>query len=445
VYRLRHSNQIPPASEYPLALAASWELAYEQLRLASVGGVALLNLCAFFAPENIPLALILDEISHLPETLASVISDDLKLNEALGMLERFALVKFHEGKLALHPLVQMITRQRLNERDLGYWASVAARLMNAIFPYKLKTPQTWTNCAQLLPHALAAAGHAEALGVALDATGRLLNQLGLYVEERGELEQAKTLFERAVTAGITHYGPNHANVAIRLNNLGNVLHELGELESARALYERALTIDETAYGPNDPNVAIRLNNLGNVLHDLDKLEEAQAAYERALTIDESRYGPDHPKVAIRLNNLGDVKRELGELAEAKTILQRALAIDETGYGPSHPNVAIRLNNLGNVLQDLGELPEAKAVYERALVIDEANFGGSHPTVAFRLYNLGVLLGKMDNPAEASAVLERALEIFRQILGEDHPNTQLARQSLQKIQARPVPPAQPENE
>ena len=79
----------------------------------------------------------------------------------------------------------------------------------------------------MLPHALAAAGHSEGLGVGLEATNHLLNEVGLYLRTLGEFDEAKTALQRALKIAEQVYGPDHPNVARDVNSLGLVLRELG--------------------------------------------------------------------------------------------------------------------------------------------------------------------------------------------------------------------------
>ena len=92
-------------------------------------------------------------------------------------------------------------------------------------------------------------------------------------------------------------------MAIAHNNLGMVLQDLGDLGGARAAYERALAIDEAAYGREHPQVAIDGNNLGGMLKDLGDLDGARAAGERALAIFEKFLPPDHPHIRRVRGNL----------------------------------------------------------------------------------------------------------------------------------------------
>ena len=96
-------------------------------------------------------------------------------------------------------------------------------------------------------------------------------------------------YERALAIDEAAYGPDHPDVASTRNNLGLVLQDLGDLAGARPLYERALAINEAAYGPDHPDVAIDRNNLGVVLQDLGDLAGARP----------TRAGPDHHRGHLR--------------------------------------------------------------------------------------------------------------------------------------------------
>ena len=295
-----------PPSDYPDTVATTWNLAMKIVRDKSQAGADLLNLCAFLAPENIPLTLLSDEKEHLPEPLASVVDDPLKMGQATKPLQRYSLISVEDGALSIHRLVQAVTRDQLSDNNRKMWAEAAVRMVNDSFPPNSDDVRTWGECSILFPHALAATEHAEKLEVAPEATGRLLNHVGGYLWTRAELTAARKLYERALEIDEKAYGPNHTSVATMANNLGNVLQDLGKLEEAKKLYERALEIDEKTYGPNHTSVATDVNNLGNVLQDMGKLEEAKRLYERALEINEKVLGKDHPNTIIVRKNLGAI-------------------------------------------------------------------------------------------------------------------------------------------
>ena len=421
------------STEYPATVATTWSISFQNVERDNPPAAELLRLCAFFAPDDIPLKMITEGAEELPESLAATATDSFSFDEALIALRKYSLVEVEDEKLSIHRLVQAVIRHAMNEEDVKRWAGVAVHVVNASFPEESDDVRTWPVCASLLPHASVALSHAEAIQFASNETARLLNQIGLYLKARAEYAQAKKMYERALAIGEAALGPDHPHVADSLNNLGNVLREQGDLAGAKALLERALAIDEAAFGPDHPDVAIDLNNLGKVLREQGDLAGAKALFERALAIDEAAFGPDHPDVAIGLNNLGSVLREQGDLAGAKALYERALAIGEATLGPYHRYVATYISNLGDVLRAQGDLTGTKALYERALAIDEAAFGPDHPDVAIDLNNLGLVLESQDDLAGAKPLYERALQICREFLGDDHPTTKNVQDNLQRLE------------
>ncbi len=466
----------PPPDDYPSTAATTWDVALRRVQRESPAAADLLNLCAFLAPDDIPRDMMVEGAEHLPKRLASAVSDSTSFNGALAALRRYALVEASGGAISVHRLIQAIARDRLRSTARKRWAACAVRIVNRAFPFESGDVRTWSECARLLPHALAAAGHAESLEVAPVETARVLNQAGLYLDGRAEFQAARSALERALRIDEAAHGPEHPEVAIDLNNLGGVLRALGKLVAARARIERALKIDEAAYGPDHPKVATGLNNLGSVLKDLGDLPAARAHLERALKIGERTHGPGHPTVGIRVGNLGSVLHALGDFEAARDAHERAVAIHATVYGQEHPFVATGLCNLGLALQAVGDLSTTRQDFERALAIDEAAFGPAHPEVATDLNNLGAIafsegdftraralqervliireavypaehpdiavscshlgdaLHALRDPQGAREYYERALRIFRKVLGEDHPHTQLVRGKLESLDA-----------
>ena len=424
-------DEIPPL-DYPDSVATTWSLAMEQVSKESLEAADLLNLCAFLAPDEISLEMLSEGAEHLPEPLAATATDRLAMNRAIKVLRRYSLINADGELLSVHRLVQAVVRDRLSEDNEKRWAETAVALLSAAFPFESDDVSTWHLSSYLLPHALAAATHAEARDVAPEKTSLILNQTGVYLCGRAEFAEAKAHNKRALTLAEKVYGQDHPIVATIVNNLGLVLQDLGDMQGAREHLERALKIDENTYGSDHPNVASRVNNLGGVLQDLGDMQGAREHFKRALKIDEITYGPDHPNVASRVNNLGGVLRELGDMQGAKEHFERALKIDEITYGLDHPNVAIRVNNLGGVLRELGDMQGAKEHFERALKIDEIIYGPDHPDVARYVNNLGLVLRELGDMQGAREHFERALKIDENTYGPDHPKVAIRINNLGSV-------------
>jgi Tfp pilus assembly protein PilF len=422
-----------PSTGYPATVATTWEILFQQVQKLSPAAIDLMNLCAFLAPDDIPLKLLSDGGAELPESLATVASDAVSLEEAVNALRRYSLVDVREDAFSVHRLVQAVIRERLDEENRKIWAGAAVLLLNAAFEFKKEDLQTWSECSRLLPHVIATTSHAETLKVSLPETAWLLNELGRYLSNaRAQFNDAKRMYERALVIDELIYGQDHPETAASLNNLGMILNELGKLQEAKDYFERALALNVASYGPNHPKTAISLNNTGSILSELGDFVEARERLERALVIDEKSLGPNHPTIATRLNNIGDILQSSGDLAGAHEYYERALSIDEAAYGPNHPEVAISLNNIGSVLSELGDLNEAREYYERALSIKEAAYGPNHPDVAISLNNIGSVLNKLGELEEARKYFERALAIRTAVYGPNHPAVAASISSLTRV-------------
>jgi tetratricopeptide (TPR) repeat protein len=423
----------PPADEHGdrRRVATVWSLSLDRVHQEAPAAEALLSLCAFLAPD-IPRGLPGEQPQVLPEELAQAVSDALTYNRMLAVVGRYSLATVSPTTVGVHRLVQAVIQARLGEEGERRWAETAVSLLHESFPNNSREVATWPACERLLPHVLAATGHAERLGVAGEQAGWLLDRASRYLRGRGQYRQARPIAERALKITEAALGPTDPEVAWRCDAVGELLWRLGDLEGARSQHERALAIGETALGPDHPDVATWRNNLGHVLRDLGDLEGARAQYERALAISEAALGPDHLAVGVRQNNLGSVLQALGDLAGAKVQLERAVAIGEAALGPDHPDVAVTRNNLGSVLQALGDLAGARAQYERALTLSEAALGPDHPTMATRRNNLGRVLHDLGDLEGARVQLERAVAIGEAALGPDHPAVAIWRNNLGRV-------------
>ena len=414
-------------------IATLWDISVGRIIAENLATVQLLGVCAYLAPEPIPLRLFTAHTDLLPEPLSSAAADRLAFSEAIAVLVDYSLAKRTPAGLQLHRLVQATIRDRYASPDTCPqthqegpapmadqetespvdFLAVALGLLRADAPAEIvSAPQNWPRWTALLPHTLAATGHASSQSdpAVMEVVTWLLVCAGVYLQEQAQLTDAKALLERALVIDEAAYGPDHPGVARDLNTLANILRQLGQLDGARLLQERALAIDEAVYGPDHPGVARDLNTLAWILWRLGQPEAARLLQERALAIDEAVYGPDHPGVARDLNNLARILLELGQPEAARLLQERALAIDEAVYGPDHPDVARNLNNLARILLELGQPEAARTLQERALAINEATYGIDHPDVARDLNSLAGILLELGQPEAARTLQERALAI-----------------------------------
>ena len=410
----------PRLMQYPVSVAVTWETTFAQLTEPEQ---RLLEVLSWLAPEPVPLSVF--EAAPLAEAIADP-------REALAGLEGYSLARRFDASgdaVLVHRLVQEVTRGRIPAADRTATLKIALDAVNAVAPYHADDVRTWAVWTPLAAHAEAVGRSADEAGIA-EPTARLLNDLGVYWQARGQFGAAEPLYRRALAIDEHSYDPDHPTVARDLNNLALLLQATNRLAEAEPLYHRVVKIIKSSLGPDHPNVATALNNLAALLFATNRLAEAEPLYRRALDIDERSYGPDHPDVARTLNNLASLLKATNRLAEAEPLYRRALAIDERSYGPDHPDVARDLNNLAELLRATNRLAEAEPLYRRALAIDERSYGPDHPTVA--LNNLAVLLRATNRLAEAEPLYRRALAIDERSYGPDHPTVALRLNNLASL-------------
>ncbi|MGD2113789.1 MAG: toll/interleukin-1 receptor domain-containing protein [Acidobacteriota bacterium] len=413
----------------------TWDLSFERLEEEAPEAGDLLRLLSFFAPEDLPLGLIPEHPELLPEPLATAAADRLRWHDVLAAARRLSLLEIEAGVAGIHRLVQAVLRDRLGAEEERLWAGAAVRLLNAGYGYERNDLATWEPALRLLPHVAAATGAAEGVGVASEATARLLNDAGLQLLDRGVLDRARDHLERALAIGEAVYGPEHPNVATLASNLAMILQACGDLAGAEKLSRTALAIHEAIHGSQHPHVATGANNLGLILKARGDLAGAEELTRRALAIDEAFYGPEHPNVAIRASNLATLLRDHGDLAGAEELTRRALVIGEAVYGSEHPSMATLVNNLVTILQARGDLAGAEELARRALAIFETTYGPKHPTVAICRNNLAFILEDQGHMDVAEEEYRRAVEIAEGVLGAEHPDTKLCAANLTRLLER----------
>jgi tetratricopeptide (TPR) repeat protein len=400
-------------------VATTWSVSLDRVRTQAPAAEALLALCAFLGPRDIPRDLPRQAPDRLPFPLAEAVTDPLAYNDVVRALSRFSLAAVTPTALGVHSLIQAVVRARLDVNDRRRFAEAAVGLLAASFPEHSWEVEAWPLCQRLLPHVVAAAGHAEGLGVGGEETGWLLDRAAAYLRGRGQPRQARPLAERALAMTRRILGPSDPSTGERHHGLGQVLRDLGHLKRARGELKQALAIFEAALGHDHLEVATLRSALAQVLHELGDETGARDELERALGILEAALGPRHPDVSGVRTEIANLLWNQGDLKGAKTHLEQTLAAYEATYGPEHPAVATVRSSLGTVLHDHGDLLGARAEMEQALHIYRRKIGPDHPEVAIARNKLGVLLRDLRDLDAARVELEQALTIGEAAYGPDH--------------------------
>ena len=93
-------------------IATLWDLSLQRIAEASPSAVQVLDICAYLAPEPIPLDLFTTHPELLPEPLSAAASDPLAFSDALAVVTDYSLAKRSPSTIQLHRLVQAVIRAR---------------------------------------------------------------------------------------------------------------------------------------------------------------------------------------------------------------------------------------------------------------------------------------------------------------------------------------------
>jgi len=408
---------------HPDSIATIWSVSLDRLRAITPAAIQLLTLCAWLAPEPVPLDLFSNHAALLPAPLNATADDSIAFVDAVAALVDYSLARRTGNEILVHRLVQDIIRQ--DDRDAAGPSPLGnvLTLLRADLPTEINDkPPNWPRWRQLLRHVLVATAHQNDLNsTAVADAAWLLDRAGNYLYVHGRPADAVPLLKRSVHFREHIVGAGNSEIATTLNNLGLGLADLGRPHSAIHVLKRALLLLETADQPNDFAIAEVLNHLGWAHVLLGQSAAALPIYERALNIRETADRPDRARVVADLNGLGRALADSGRPADALPLHERALQLCEAAYSPDHPWVGTTLAYQGRALTDLGRSVEALPLLERALIIRETAYGSDHPWVATVLNHRGRALAALGRPAEALALHERALEIHEAVLGSGHPD------------------------
>lgn len=408
-------TKAPKGVAYPASVAATFGLAIEKAAAEQPTAETLLSLCAYIAPERIPLDLIATEIT-----------DENKRTEALMILAAVSLIDHEEldsGQPAvmLHRLVQAAMRTRLAERgETATTIELVARMLTVAFPRTGgEDISQWSRCAVLIPHVLELLKYIDASQNTSELY-KLFHAAASYLQWRGSYSQAEQLYRRAISISENVFGVDHPQVAAIRNDLGTSYWQAGRFAEAELLLKEALATKEKVYGHNHNEVASGLNNLANIYFERGRLEEAEALYKEAIAIGEATIGRRHHHVATRLNSLALIYASTNRPVEAEALYIEAIEIGESTLGPEHPEVAKWLNNLAHLYSSLQRYREAEPLFERAIEIGERTLGRRHLEVATWICNLGLLYASTDRLGEAEMLFKESIGVAEDTVGRQHP-------------------------
>ncbi|GAA1865238.1 FxSxx-COOH system tetratricopeptide repeat protein [Asanoa iriomotensis] len=407
----------PPPAGYPVPLAAAVTVAARRLAAADPAAGQLLILCAYLAPEPIPLDLFRDPPAGLlPDELAAAGGGGVALDRAAARLTRYGLARNASGGLQLHRLTQAVLRdtdpnaeaQRTTVESL----LVAGRLDDGT------DPTHWPRWTQLLPHILACdpanSDNSSLHWLAFSAIWHLL--------ARGDARTAFPLAEHLHATWTRRYGADNSSTLSAATALAYAHGELGDHGQARRLDEDTAARYKRIFGEDHLNTLISTNNLAADYRQEGRYEQARRLNEETLSRIGGIVGDDHPETLRTANDLATNLASLGEFQQARDLHEDTLARRRQILGVDHPQSLVSANNLAVALYGMGEYELARQLDEDTLTRRRRVLGDDHPYTLSSASNLASDLRALGDHAQARRFEEDTLVRRRRILGDAHPDT-----------------------
>ena len=289
-------------------IARIWRVTLDRLADDPLAG-QVLRILAWYAPEAIP------------RTLLDGLADPPALLQATGRLAAYSMITAGPGVLAMHRLVQAVTRSpdpgdpHRDPRAIDDARDQATGQLADALPADWQDPGGWPMWRMLFPHIDALASHAPP-DTDTEATAYLLNQAGLFLHGQGQPGRAAGHLQRALADSVRVLSADHPDTLASRNNLAGAYRAAGDLGRAIPLYEQTLADRLRVLGADHPQTLVSRNNLAYAYESAGDLGRAIPLFEQTLADRLRVLGADHPDTLASRNNLAGAYESARDLGRA---------------------------------------------------------------------------------------------------------------------------------
>jgi hypothetical protein len=413
---------------YDQRVATTWLVSFERLQEDCPSAISLLRLLSCYAPEEIPVKLLLrqpervdDESGPVPASLQPLLADPIAADDAIAALRRYSLVSRPEREaMSVHRLVQAVTIDRLAE-EASEWRQAAGELIAGILPEDPFMTANFPVFAQLLPHAL----------VALDPETYVIERFALFLAASGSHGSALDLEKQHLIACERTQDANSPLVLSARGNVALMTGLMGDPASAAKKYKSLLPALKRVLGPDDARVLITRANIAHIDGMTGSAAEARDAYRSLLPDIERALGADSRAALSARAHLARLTAEAGDPASARDQYAALLEVQERVLGPEHLNTLTTRANLARWTGEAGDDLSARHQLNDLVPDLERLLGPEHRETLINRANLAFVTG-VRNPGRARSQYAALVPIEEQVLGPDDPQTLIARSNLARL-------------
>ncbi|MFI9385787.1 FxSxx-COOH system tetratricopeptide repeat protein [Kutzneria sp. NPDC052558] len=456
--------------DYPVTVAAAWNVSLDRLRRDSPQALQLVQLCSCFAPEPISRGIFTDlRDSTVPAELADALQKPVSLGRAIREIKRYSLarVDHRNDTIQLHRIVQAVVQDQMSPAEQARMRHIAHLLLLKTDPKLPGAPQHWPVYSSLQPHVrvskavdcddtevrrlvvnqavfLNAWGDYqgsyevaeearqvwdEKFGAAHLDTLSAARRAGVALRNMGEYARAKALDENTLALLRETVGDDHEESLMLAGLVSSDLRAVGDFAGARKLNEDSYVRSRRVFGDDDPNTLFIAHNLAMSLRLTGEFAKARELDERAWQGRQREFGADDRFTLQSLDALTMDDREAGDYVKASTHQEQTVEQHRHLLGNDHPQTLSAVRNLAVARRKAGDHEGALHLANEAFEGFRRRFGKEHPDSMASAMNLSVDLRQNGELGRARNLGRRSWERYRDTLGEQHPYTSVGATNL----------------
>ena len=299
-----HDNRTTRLKDYPRSILSTYTMSYEYVQRSNASAAKLLDLFAYLDHSDLWYSLFTPALNEnlvpketIPTWFSYTMKTEFDFTQKIQILLDYSLIeaRYQSSSYAVHPVIH----------DWCFYSS----------------PTSGDEIASLAVSVIGSAC------VSADNSAEWLHRQRLTVHCSHVHSWIRKQYQN-----LERNERLEPNVFSLYHAIGSFLVDTDKLEEAETMYQRALKGYEKALGPEHKSTLDIASNLGVIYADQGKMKEAENMYQRALKGKEKAWGPEHTSTLNTVNNLGVFYAKQGKMKEDENMLQRELKGKDRALG-----------------------------------------------------------------------------------------------------------------
>ncbi|QPC76889.1 hypothetical protein HYE68_007641 [Fusarium pseudograminearum] len=439
----------------------TWKISTEQIRIESKTSYHILRVIAYVDNQDIPEELLVtaaysftigeDEDEDEEASATAMQISELEALQAVARLQEFSFLNLRrtddgERRYEMHKLVQEAILYDLRIRSLtentnhgrteqlgAFYSAKALHVVDGLFPRE-RERASWVQCEKYVTHAIRVGEWAELSSTEV-RTASLLENVALFLYDRGRWQEMTPLFERVLGLRREALGEDHLDTITALQNTGLTYLFEGQYSKVLPIYQEVLELRRQVLGDEHPSTLISLVFLASAYSQLGRYNKAETLQEKALKLQRVVLGEKHIATVESMIDLGYTYLRQGRLDETHEIAIKALEIAREVLGETDLSTINVMRLLGRTYIEQGQYKEGEVILVDALSVGKHTFREKHPLIIDLMGELAWVYNRQGRYNDAESLYQIALNLRRQVFGDNHPDTIEAREHLALAQEK----------